>query len=62
MVNVFLLAFSVGRNIRENGANVDSFLLKCTQGGYVTVKTSRKWMESKSCGHTEDMRTTTIRI
>lgn len=62
MVNALLLASSVDRNIRENGANVDSLLLKCAQGGYVPVKTSRKWMESKPCGCTEDMRTATIRI
>lgn len=62
MVNELPLTSSVGRNIRENGANVDSFLLKCAQGGYVTIKTSRKWKKSKSRGHTEDTRTTAIRI
>lgn len=62
MVNALPLTSSLGRNIRGNGANGDSFLLKCAQGGYVTIKTSRKWMKSKSFGHTEDTRTTVFRI
>lgn len=62
MVNVPPLTSLVGRNIRENGANVDLFLLKCTYVGYVTITATRKWMKSKSCDHTEDTRTTAIRI
>lgn len=46
MVNALLLTSSVGRNIREN----------------VTIKTSRKRMESKSRGHTDDTRTSVLRI